>query len=418
MRRPVRRSGTCARRRGAGHAPDRRRGGRPGRRRRPRPAPGLQHPPDRASPARRGRRRTAGPGPGAAGPDRPAADRDDRPAVRRGRVRRRVLEHPPVQRHGAGGLRDDAVGAARRVGRRDPSTATGGALLLRLPFRRPLDRTACSVTWPPPRYRAWRRSSARPTGGRFGSRTGSGSWPSRRPGTTSTAGSASRTCATCAARPSRRCRRLLDLDADPVAVSTRSWPVTVTLPPLCDRLPAGACRARWTATRWRCASCSASRCPPLRPGRSPPGWCGRYGEPVAGSRRRPDAPVPDARRRWPIGRPGDALGDARGSPAAPRGARRRAGRRDGGARCRRRPRSVARERLAEVPGIGPWTVEMVALRALGDPDAFPATDLGVRAGARALGLDDAARRSSGTPNGGARGGPTRSSTSGPRPTIP
>ncbi len=37
-----------------------------------------------------------------------------------------------------------------------------------------------------------------------------------------------------------------------------------------------------------------------------------------------------------------------------------------------------RERLAAIPGIGPWTVEYVAMRALRDPDAFPAGDLGLR----------------------------------------
>lgn len=36
------------------------------------------------------------------------------------------------------------------------------------------------------------------------------------------------------------------------------------------------------------------------------------------------------------------------------------------------------ERLLAVPGIGPWTVGYVAMRALGDPDAFPVTDLGLR----------------------------------------
>ena len=46
----------------------------------------------------------------------------------------------------------------------------------------------------------------------------------------------------------------------------------------------------------------------------------------------------------------------------------------------------ARRRLAALPGIGPWTVETIAMRALGDPDAFPATDLGVRLAARELGL--------------------------------
>lgn len=46
----------------------------------------------------------------------------------------------------------------------------------------------------------------------------------------------------------------------------------------------------------------------------------------------------------------------------------------------------ARVALLAVPGIGPWTAEIVAMRALGDPDAFPATDLGVRAAAEQLGL--------------------------------
>jgi AraC family transcriptional regulator of adaptative response / DNA-3-methyladenine glycosylase II len=46
----------------------------------------------------------------------------------------------------------------------------------------------------------------------------------------------------------------------------------------------------------------------------------------------------------------------------------------------------ARAQLAVLPGIGPWTVETIAMRALGDPDAFIATDLGVRAAADNLGL--------------------------------
>jgi AraC family transcriptional regulator of adaptative response / DNA-3-methyladenine glycosylase II len=41
-----------------------------------------------------------------------------------------------------------------------------------------------------------------------------------------------------------------------------------------------------------------------------------------------------------------------------------------------------------VPGLGPWTIETIAMRALGDPDAFPASDIGVRAGARQAGLPD------------------------------
>jgi AraC family transcriptional regulator, regulatory protein of adaptative response / DNA-3-methyladenine glycosylase II len=45
-------------------------------------------------------------------------------------------------------------------------------------------------------------------------------------------------------------------------------------------------------------------------------------------------------------------------------------------------------RLLTVPGIGPWTAQYVALRALGDPDVVLPTDLGARRGAAALGLAD------------------------------
>jgi AraC family transcriptional regulator of adaptative response / DNA-3-methyladenine glycosylase II len=43
-------------------------------------------------------------------------------------------------------------------------------------------------------------------------------------------------------------------------------------------------------------------------------------------------------------------------------------------------------RLTALPGVGPWTAGYVALRALGDPDVLLPTDLAVRKGARALGL--------------------------------
>ena len=46
----------------------------------------------------------------------------------------------------------------------------------------------------------------------------------------------------------------------------------------------------------------------------------------------------------------------------------------------------ARERLAALPGFGPWTVDVIAMRALGDPDAFLPTDLGLRRAAQELGL--------------------------------
>ncbi|MFF9158487.1 AlkA N-terminal domain-containing protein [Streptomyces sp. NPDC014846] len=46
----------------------------------------------------------------------------------------------------------------------------------------------------------------------------------------------------------------------------------------------------------------------------------------------------------------------------------------------------ARARLLALPGFGPWTVDVIAMRALGDPDAFLPTDLGIRRAAGELGL--------------------------------
>ncbi|MFE1732312.1 AlkA N-terminal domain-containing protein [Streptomyces bacillaris] len=46
----------------------------------------------------------------------------------------------------------------------------------------------------------------------------------------------------------------------------------------------------------------------------------------------------------------------------------------------------ARAELSALPGFGPWTVESIAMRALGDPDAFLPTDLGIRRAAERLGL--------------------------------
>jgi AraC family transcriptional regulator of adaptative response / DNA-3-methyladenine glycosylase II len=49
-------------------------------------------------------------------------------------------------------------------------------------------------------------------------------------------------------------------------------------------------------------------------------------------------------------------------------------------------RAEARQRLSGIDGIGPWSIELIAMRAMGDPDAFPFNDLGVRRAAAALGL--------------------------------
>jgi 3-methyladenine DNA glycosylase/8-oxoguanine DNA glycosylase len=48
--------------------------------------------------------------------------------------------------------------------------------------------------------------------------------------------------------------------------------------------------------------------------------------------------------------------------------------------------AVTRNTLLAIPGIGPWTVDSLAVRVLADPDAFPAGDLVLR---RALGVGSA-----------------------------
>jgi AraC family transcriptional regulator of adaptative response / DNA-3-methyladenine glycosylase II len=54
-----------------------------------------------------------------------------------------------------------------------------------------------------------------------------------------------------------------------------------------------------------------------------------------------------------------------------------------------RARSVAG--LLALPGVGPWTAGYIAMRALRDPDAYPAGDLGVRRALERLGVPDADR---------------------------
>ena len=55
-------------------------------------------------------------------------------------------------------------------------------------------------------------------------------------------------------------------------------------------------------------------------------------------------------------------------------------------------RVQVRQQLLSVHGVGPWTADYVALRALRDPDVLPIGDLVVRRHAAALGLADDAGR--------------------------
>ncbi|MGA7219006.1 MAG: AlkA N-terminal domain-containing protein [Candidatus Sulfotelmatobacter sp.] len=52
-------------------------------------------------------------------------------------------------------------------------------------------------------------------------------------------------------------------------------------------------------------------------------------------------------------------------------------------------------RLREVPGIGNWTAQYVAMRALGEPDAFPSSDLGLMRALRLSSVSELERRAEG-----------------------
>jgi AraC family transcriptional regulator of adaptative response / DNA-3-methyladenine glycosylase II len=53
-------------------------------------------------------------------------------------------------------------------------------------------------------------------------------------------------------------------------------------------------------------------------------------------------------------------------------------------------RGDVRQQLLGLPGIGPWTADYIALRALGDPDVMLPTDVGARRALAGLGVDPSA----------------------------
>jgi AraC family transcriptional regulator of adaptative response / DNA-3-methyladenine glycosylase II len=179
-----------------------------------------------------------------------------------------------------------------------------------------------------------------------------------------------------------RCRRMLDLDADPVAVDDvlRHDPF---LAPLVDkapgrRVPGSGDGAEFAvrAVLGQQVSTAAARTHAARlvlahgePVNDPEGGLTHlFPEPAALAEVDPiTLAMPLARRRALIGLI-QALAGGKISL-------------DPGA-----DRAQARAELAALPGLGPWTVESIAMRGLGDPDAFIPTDLGIRIAARELGL--------------------------------
>jgi AraC family transcriptional regulator of adaptative response / DNA-3-methyladenine glycosylase II len=182
-----------------------------------------------------------------------------------------------------------------------------------------------------------------------------------------------------------RCRRLLDLDADPVAVDALLGADPV-LAPLVDKAPGrrvprtvDPAELAIRAVIGQQVSTAAARTHAAR-------LVATHGAPIddAGGLTHLFPEVTDLADTDP-----ESLAMPRSRQAALLGLARAVaeGRVDLGAGT---DWQQARAQLAALPGLGPWTVETIAMRALGDPDAFPTTDLGVRFAARALGLPDRA----------------------------
>ena len=182
-----------------------------------------------------------------------------------------------------------------------------------------------------------------------------------------------------------RCRRLLDLDADPVAVDDalaedpllaplvakdpgRRVPRTVDENELAIRAVLGQ-QVSTAAARTHAARLVLAHGEPVSPELDPGGGLTHlFPEPAALADMDPGTLAAPASRRTTLARLTEALAAGEIDLAA-------------GADWQ-----AARAALHGIPGIGPWTVETVAMRALGDPDAFLATDLGVRLAAQRLGL--------------------------------
>ena len=179
-----------------------------------------------------------------------------------------------------------------------------------------------------------------------------------------------------------RCRRLLDLDADPVAVADllRQDPV---LAPLVDKAPGRRVPRTVDAAEFAVrvvlgqqVSTAAAR---THAGR----LVAAHGEPV-------DDPAGGLTHLFPDTATLAALDP--GTLGLPRARRRTLSALAAALAGGEIDLDVgsdweqARARLGALPGLGPWTVETIAMRGLGDPDAFIPGDLGVRAAARTLGL--------------------------------
>jgi AraC family transcriptional regulator of adaptative response / DNA-3-methyladenine glycosylase II len=179
-----------------------------------------------------------------------------------------------------------------------------------------------------------------------------------------------------------RCRWLLDLDADPVAVDDllRS---DLVLAPLVDKNPGrrvprtvDSAELAVRAVLGQQVSTKAAQTHAAR-------LVAAYGEPVADSGGRLTHLFPTPEALASLDPAALAVPQARRTTLTTLVSALASGEIDLG------PASdwhQARAALAGLPGFGPWTIETIAMRALGDPDAFVPSDLGIRRAADEVSL--------------------------------
>ncbi|MBV9870799.1 MAG: DNA-3-methyladenine glycosylase 2 family protein [Frankiaceae bacterium] len=168
-----------------------------------------------------------------------------------------------------------------------------------------------------------------------------------------------------------RCRRMLDADADPVAVDATLAGDPVLAPLVRSRpglrVPGAADGFELLAVTILAqqVSVAAARTFAHR-------LVEAYGKPL-------DAPIGTLTARFPSA---DVLADATYDGIGLTGGRVQTLRAAAAAYAAgdlpldpSADRDEARGRLLALPGVGPWTADYVAMRALGDPDSFPGTDL-------------------------------------------
>ncbi|MGE0879345.1 MAG: AlkA N-terminal domain-containing protein [Acidimicrobiia bacterium] len=180
-----------------------------------------------------------------------------------------------------------------------------------------------------------------------------------------------------------RSRRLLDLDADPTAVDTVLG-VDEILAPLVAKLPGlrvpGAVDGAELAARallGQQVSVSGARTLAAR-------LATRFGEHIdLTGHEQVDRLFPDAATL------AEAPDDTFAMPASRKRTVRTLMRTIANGEITLDPgadRDATQAALLAIAGIGPWTASYIAMRALGDPDAFPASDLGVKHALEACGV--------------------------------